>query len=160
MKPYFFRRAAFVSHINGARGVFAHKNGEDHLYLLQYKGAGALDTQGPHAFYYVNATTGTVVLDLFDAYTDWAWRGLAITGDASQLIALEMSWSVDAVNTFGTGPSFNRLIRIPLVNGVPGMIVPGAIVDPAGVPSPQWAMNGTRCPPSSMCDLLFFRTPE
>ncbi len=101
------------------RGVYAEKGGKKHLYLVQFKGAGALDTSGPHPFYYVNVTDGTATTPL-DSYSNWAWRDIAIDSTASRLVAVDMNWSKDSLNQ---GVGFNRLVPISLnSDGSPGAV--------------------------------------
>ncbi|MCA9643200.1 MAG: hypothetical protein KC492_21025, partial [Myxococcales bacterium] len=101
------------------RGVYAEKGGKKHLYLVQFKGAGALDTSLPHPFYHVNISDKSATTPL-DAYSNWAWRDIAVDSSASKLIAVDMNWSKDAQNN---GVAFNRLVPIPLnADGTPGSV--------------------------------------
>lgn len=105
------------------RGVYAEKGGKKHLYLVQFKGAGALDTSLPHPFYYVNVSDKTASTPL-DTYSNWAWRDIAVDSSASKLVAVDMNWSKDAQNN---GVAFNRLVPIALgSDGTPGAV--GSVV--------------------------------
>lgn len=92
------------------RGVYKEIGGEKHLYLIYYKGAGSEDTSTPSPLYHVNLTTGATESD-FSEYSDWAWRGLTINDDGSELVAVDMSWSKHS-NDNSVG--FNRLVPISL----------------------------------------------
>ena len=92
------------------RGVFAEKGGDKHLYLINFKGAGALDTSSPHPLVHVNITDGSHSTP-FDAYTDWAWRSIAIDSGANNVYVADMSWSKDAQNNNITT---NRIVSIPV----------------------------------------------
>ncbi len=92
------------------RGVYKEIGGDKHLYLIYYKGAGSEDTSTPSPLYHVNLTTGATESD-FGEYSDWAWRGLTINDDGSELVAVDMSWSKHSNdNSIG----FNRLVPIAL----------------------------------------------
>ncbi|MCR9162954.1 MAG: hypothetical protein ACE37F_14645 [Nannocystaceae bacterium] len=92
------------------RGVHAEVGGASHLYLVQYKGAGAEDTSTPSPLYHVNLDTGATESD-FTEYSEWAWRSLAINDAGTQLIAQDMSWSK---NSRDNNVDFNRLVPIDL----------------------------------------------
>lgn len=108
------------------RGVYKEIGGEEHLYLIQYKGAGHDDTSTPSPLYHVNLTTGATESD-FGEYSEWAWRGVAINADASELIAVDASWSKDSSdNSIG----FNRLVPISLnADGTVGTIGEAIVTD-------------------------------
>ena len=104
------------------RGVYAEIGGHEHLYLAQFQGAGSLDNSGPHPFYDVDLTDGTVATPL-DAMADMAMRSVAIDSEGN-LVALDMSWSQDAGNE---GQPFDRLIPIT-VDGTGAVTGTGTIV--------------------------------
>jgi hypothetical protein len=107
------------------RGVYVEKGASRHLYLLQFRGAGS-QTDQYHAIYHVDLGTGAVETPL-DAYSKWAWRGLAAASDGSRLVALDMSWSQDNVQY---GPKHDRLVPIPLgADGKLGSVTAANVVD-------------------------------
>jgi len=91
------------------RGVYAEIGGHEHLYLVQFQGAGSLDNSDPHPLYDVDLTDGTVGTPL-DGLVDMALRSVAIDA-ANNLVAMDMSWSEDAGNA---GQPFDRLVPITL----------------------------------------------
>jgi len=109
------------------RGVFATVGGKEHLYLIQFAGAGSLNTSRPSALYHVNITDraaspcpsgcdpgpGT-------ALTDYALRALVLDAPNNRLVAVDMSWSLDSVTR---GVDENRLVIFPLntTTGAPEM---------------------------------------
>ncbi|MBK6810922.1 MAG: hypothetical protein IPG81_18880 [Sandaracinaceae bacterium] len=88
------------------RGVFGSVNGVDHLYLVQFSGAGALETSYPFPFYDVDVTNGTYTTPITD--TDYALRAIAIDG-TSHLFAADMSWSKDSGDNM---VGFNRILEL------------------------------------------------
>ena len=92
------------------RGIYLEKGGAGHLYLLQYRGAGSLDTSSPSPLYHVNVDSGAAEAPFAD-FATWAWRGLAASPGGDQLVAVDMSWSKDSVDN---GVLFNRLVPIAL----------------------------------------------
>lgn len=92
------------------RGVYAEVGGAGHLYLVQYRGAGAEDTSTPSPLYHVNLDTGATESD-FGEYSEWAWRSVTINADGDQLIAHDMSWSKHSRDN---NIDVNRLIPIDL----------------------------------------------
>jgi hypothetical protein len=76
------------------RGVFVKAtDGSRHLYLLQFKGAGSLDTSGPNPLYHVNLTTPATTEALFSSATNQAWRAIDVANN--KLFVAEMSYSKD-----------------------------------------------------------------
>ena len=101
------------------RGVYLEKSGDEHLYLLQFDGAGSLDTSFPHTLYHVNITESSYSTPM-DDYTDMAFKGLVVKRDGTELVALDMSWSRDSQNE---DVYANRLVPISLrADGVPGAV--------------------------------------
>lgn len=88
------------------RGVFGSVGGVDHLYLVQFAGAGALETSYPFPFYDVDVTNGTYTTPIAD--TDYALRAIAIDG-TSHLFAIDMSWSKDSGDNM---VGFNRILEL------------------------------------------------
>lgn len=106
------------------RGVFARKGGHDHLYLVSYEGAGALDRSRPHPLHHVNLTTGATATPL-DVYIDMAWRAIAVDAAATRLYVADMSWSKDSVDQ---GVRQNRIFAIALgPDGAPGGVVDSVV---------------------------------
>jgi hypothetical protein len=88
------------------RGVFGSMGGVDHLYLLQFSGAGSSATSHPYPFYDVDLTNGTYATPITD--TDLALRAIAVDG-TSHLFAVDMSWSKDSDDN---GIGFNRIFEL------------------------------------------------
>lgn len=88
------------------RGVYGVVNSVEHLYLIQFAGAGALETSYPFPFYDVDVTNGTYTTPITD--TDYALRAIAIDGTA-HLFAIDMSWSKDAGDN---NIDFNRILEL------------------------------------------------
>jgi hypothetical protein len=91
------------------RGTWATVGGKQHLYLLEWAGAGALNTSRPAPIYDVNLTDASYATPIID--TDLALRGLVRTS-AGTLVGLDMSWSKDSLD-LGPG-GFNRLVEFTL----------------------------------------------
>ncbi|MCB9628211.1 MAG: hypothetical protein H6725_12625 [Sandaracinaceae bacterium] len=88
------------------RGVFGSMGGVDHLYLLQFSGAGSSITSHPYPFYDVDVTNSTYATPIVD--TDYALRAIAVDG-TSHLFAVDMSWSKDSDDN---GIGFNRILEL------------------------------------------------
>lgn len=75
------------------RGVYGEgTDGTKHLYLVQFKGAGGLDTSRPFPLYDVNLMAGSYATPIAD--TNLALRAIAFGG--GHLYAVDMSWSKDS----------------------------------------------------------------
>lgn len=88
------------------RGVYGVVNSVEHLYLVQFAGAGALETSSPFPFYDVDVTNGTYTTPITD--TDYALRAIAIDG-TSHLFAIDMSWSQYSTDD---GNEVNRILEL------------------------------------------------
>ncbi|MCB9661707.1 MAG: hypothetical protein H6726_28940 [Sandaracinaceae bacterium] len=88
------------------RGVFGSLGGVDHLYLLQFSGAGSTTTSYPFPFYDVDLTNGGYSTPLTD--TDLALRAIALDG-TDHLFAVDMSWSKDSDDN---GVGFDRIFEL------------------------------------------------
>jgi hypothetical protein len=83
------------------RGVMA----DGVLYLVEFKGAGALTSSRPHPLYVVDVANGTHATPM-DGFQLNAWRSVAVNREGNRLFLLDPSWSVDSVNR---GVLMNRI---------------------------------------------------
>jgi len=90
---------------HACRGVYASVGGKEHLYLIEFAGAGSLPTSLPHPVYDVNLTDGTVAYPDVDA--TMAIRSIAYF--PGKVIVADMSWSQYAGNN---PPEKIRLLQI------------------------------------------------
>ncbi len=79
------------------RGVIANKDGADHLYLHNFKGAGSEATNGPFPLIHVDVVAGSWEAPFGD-YDAQAWRGLAIDSSGENLFAVDQSWSKNSTD--------------------------------------------------------------
>lgn len=87
-------------------------SGKEHLYLIQFQGAGSLETSQPYPFYHVNLANKVVDTPFSNStYVSQAWRGIDRDTLGNNLFVSEMSWSKDSTTN---KINVNRLIKIPL----------------------------------------------
>lgn len=93
------------------RGVFAQRDTVKSLYLIQFKGAGALTTSRPYPLYRVDLDSGEVTTPFADVFASHALRGIAVDPLATALYVQDQSWSLDAINQ---GAGATRIYRFGL----------------------------------------------
>lgn len=80
---------------HACRGVYASIGGHEHLYLLEFAGAGSLPTSGPYPIYDVDLTAGTFATPITD--TNLALRAIAIDS-TNGVYVVDMSYSQSSIN--------------------------------------------------------------
>ncbi|MEW5848596.1 MAG: hypothetical protein AB2A00_07260 [Myxococcota bacterium] len=120
------------------RGVAVTVGGTEHLYLVQFKGAGSLDTSRPSPLYHVDVVARTHSAP-FGAYTDQAWRAIVANGAGTRLFVLEQSWSKDSRDQ---GVLENRVLALDLdgtgAPGTPAVMLTGTTSDDTCESTLQW----------------------